>query len=241
MKIDVNEKSLSEALSFFNLDPKQFLIKGEKVEKSNPFNKVPQVKEDLGAFKAEIKKGLEIESKKNNAIEGSVSKLYELQKAISLKQDTLLTEIKSLVKKNKEQEDIIKSLKKDNETLSASFIKETELIKGQLTQLEGIDSRIKTIENTPMPKKSITSNFVERGFEGDGIQKGETFSASRNKAEITLLLESKAQMDLIEKGIKNKDPKIEFWRNELIGWEASKTLSKGALIDLNKEGVKIVA
>ena len=84
-------------------------------------------------------------------------------------------------------------------------------------QLEDLGKRIQTIEDTPFPKKSITSSAIEKGFnnelktdDGKEIPKDikQVLSISRQKALVTQLLRQKANFgpndENLQKGENNK-------------------------------------
>lgn len=220
--IAVDNAELRKALASFGL--------GDEVkplsEQVNPFVISAENKND-------IQKGLSADNKDSLNANNSILEQKENRETL----------IKGLIGEDTfnllgSMPDLIKGINTQNDLLSKTL----NTIATLKTENSNLSDRLNTLEKQPMPRKSVTSGYLEKGMGGAGVEGNESsqnnnsmvFSLSRDRKQIVNILEAKAEIDKIEKGLNN-----EIYTNALIGYESSNLLPQDIIADLNKQNIII--
>jgi uncharacterized protein YheU (UPF0270 family) len=251
--IVVNDENIEKALNVFGLTLSENPFEAEKstLEKGEDTTNIVEVKKEEEIVKAEepiVKKeetndlmkafgesGLSIDVLlKAQDIINSFSKLDELVKAQSAEFG------KKELALNKKIDHVNNQLEKANDVIN-DLEKAFDVYKGMEEKLEKaltvnseLETRLKVIEETPLPSKSYTKEFLKKGEDNTSNMDGKTIlSMSRDRGKILNCLSARAEMEL-QKGHAG------IFSNGTMTYEASRILPQDLIKALNQENILIV-
>jgi hypothetical protein len=212
IKVALNKDSINSALAQFGITD----VKVKEPVASNPF-KPASVK-----AKGDIEKGV------NNELGGDAN---EMTASILESHGKLLKAFEEISTALAESKQLMKGMQ-------GELSKANETIAKNNKTISSLSKRVKTIEETPMPKKSLENNFIEKGF-GPGGRLEAAGSAGKpvvklsmqnDRSKIIQFLVTKSKIDLMEQG--KHDPKLV---KALTGYESSRLLPADVIEQIKNE------
>lgn len=270
--IEINKENIQKALNFLGLDVNPFkdINKGNDGElksapepgggKKEDINKPEIFEEENGEIKEKENKETPLEEKKkkeeqeekkpeeeviikaevDNLVKAEVNKI---QKAFT---DTFEKAIDEIKNSFREELQIIKSeFTKGFQTTNEKFKSVGILEKEQMESINKLNSRLKTLEEQPNPRKSaIVKSIHDKNFENNNEfeQKDPTktyYSLSGNRKEILSMLKEKSNID----GVSDLSQANQLMVKGLEMYEASGnfgSFSKAITESLSKEGIVFI-
>lgn len=229
-KKKVNNGLIEKALAKFGF---------QRIPSENPFVKEPDLNKGIGSQNSEqdlakaagdLLKGLGIDVdalKKAEDIVKGFSQLNDLVKGIedankahNIKHGRLLSKALSTVE----------SLSESNKKLRS------ELKKAQVSQAQVAD-RVKKIEDTPLPAKTVTKDYVEKGGFSSASNNNDqqtVLSMSRDKQEIKNMLGARMEGEFI-KGVTDG-----IFAKAAEAFDFTGALLPEAIKELNKDNIQVV-
>lgn len=223
--VEINRDAIQKSLDFFNIKGVEI---NEDLFKSNtptPLSSNPFIKST--SFKEENHNDLSI--KKEEAL-NTLKKAQDLLSVIP----KIEKDFRDLEKANKDLFEKINSIESSFKRKEDNLLRKAEEDKKVIEDLKG---RLQKIEDSPNPRKSITSIPLNKeGFdEGNNIKKGgeTTLSISRNKQALSDILLSKS-------GANSGTITDQEYANavETLSW--GNQISQSVMMKLANDGIKVI-